>query len=92
MEEKTLEERIYIYYKKLNNKLNFYNKLAIENIEKNIKNDRIESKRTEYIDLLDTYNDLFKDELKSQKMLDSVEKTINSINDTELPWDNSNIE
>ena len=66
MEEKTLEERIYIFYKKLDNKLSFYKRVAIENIQKDIKNDKILAKKDEYLELLNSFYSLFENEIKKE--------------------------
>ena len=89
MDEKTLEEKIYIFYKKLNNKLKFFKKISIENIEKDIKNEKIEGKRTEYIDLIESFYNLFENEIKLEieKNTKDEEETSTDINDEELPWE-----
>lgn len=89
MEEKTLEERIYIFYKKLDNKLKFYKKISIENIEKDIKNEKIEGKRTEYIDLIESFYNLFENEIKLEieKNTKDEEEPSTDIDDEDLPWE-----
>lgn len=66
MEEKTIDEKIYIFYKKLDNKLSFYKRVAIENIQKDIKNDKILAKKDEYLELLNSFYSLFENEIKEE--------------------------
>lgn len=66
MEEKTIDEKIFIFYKKLDNKLSFYKRVAIENIQKDIKNDKILAKKDEYLELLNSFYSLFENEIKEE--------------------------
>ena len=78
METKTIEERIYIFYKKLDNKLSFYKKIAIENIQNDVKNDKITVKKDEYLELLNAYHDLFEDIIRDEfckKLNETIDNT-----------------
>lgn len=81
MEEKTTNERLAIFYKQLTNKLNFYKKLAIENIEKDIKNEKIDVKKNEYLELTNKFYSLFENEIKNELSKEIDE----SIFDDDLP-------
>ena len=81
MEEKTTNERLLIFYKLLANKLDFYKKLAIENIEKDIKNEKIDVKKNEYLELTNKFNSLFEKEINIELSKEIDE----SIFDDDLP-------
>lgn len=86
--EKTTNERIAIYYKQLANKLNFYKKLCIENIQNDIKNEKVDIKKNEYLELSSKFYNLFEDEIKEElaKEIDT------SIFDNDLPIEIDDIE
>lgn len=81
MEEKTTNERIYIFYKQLSNKLEFYKKLCIENIQKDIKNDKVDTKKNEYLELSTKFYYLFENEIVTEQSKEIDE----SIFDDDLP-------
>lgn len=86
MEEKTMEEKIYIFYKKLDNKLSFYKRVAIENIQKDIKNDKILAKKDEYLELLNSFYSLFENEIKEEnsKIIEKQIEDTYTLDDQEI--------